>query len=65
MGDKMHMKMNVRDTIILGVLFAVAVLIAIYFEPNMLSNPFVPVVLLIFYLTLLISHFATYETKKV
>jgi len=60
------MKMNVKDTIILGVLFAVAVLIAIYFEPSVLNNPFVPVVLLVFYLVLIISHFtrATTEHKK-
>lgn len=56
--------MKLKDTIILGVLFAVAVLIAIYFEPTVLINPFTSVVLIVFYLTLIITHFTTQETKK-
>jgi len=57
---------NTKDTLILGVIFTIATLITMYFEPIVLVNPFTPVVLSVFYLTLIISHFTeTIKTKEV
>jgi len=57
------MKERLKDTIMLGIPFTLAVLILICFKPDVLENPFGFTVLLVFCVTLIVSHFMANDTK--
>jgi len=52
------MKQRLKDTLVLLIAFTLALLVALYFYFDIVvDNPFTPVVLIVFYGSVLISHF--------